>query len=1029
MTSMNFATKSVAAESSSNEVSLLNGAVTSSNDESRGTGDDYQGMITSCYDLNMDYFKITYTVDDASKLESWTWLLNIQPFTSSWGGWQCNAITLSDSTFANGEYTAYMTLDQIKESCTDGEVAGLNLSYCEVVGTAVTVTGFYACTGKMPGTEEDSSQESNVIPSTSSNEYVKALGDGWNLGNTFDSFDTNLNVPDLRENTWGNPDVTKELIQGIKAKGYKSIRVPMTVFRRYTEENGEYIIDETWLARYKEVVDWCVEEGFYVMINMHHDSVWLRDWDGNKSSQQYKLYVDCWEQIADYFKDEPDTVFFETINEPQFDYNTADNTKYDKLNAINEAAYNIIRNSGGNNGTRMIVIPSYNTNQEAESLDNLYNFITALKDENIIATIHYYSEWCFSANLGTTGFDDKVNGGELSAREALDKTFTKVYNQFVANGIGVIVGEYGLLGSWNGNEVGEYVKYLEHVTAVGHKDGFCMMFWDAGNYINRYDTENYAWYEPRLGAVMEAGMTSRSSTAACLDELFFDKEVTEDVEIPLYITEPEFVGIKGLVEGIDYTYDADKETILLKPSYVNCMYATLTDGEYGTFDDLVIQFTSGADWHEYLNKITTPVVGKATGSTDGITLPITYNGTKIRRISAFQRGGGVGACHTWCKYLQFGEDFLPDYENNELAIKKSFLGDSSIENGAVLVDVEMWDGQILAVWLNKDGSTFTCDSAYAEEISANLLTPEKIVVYVGEDTIPSQYINLPEGAKLFGTWTSDDSVMKMDGWPATITFSKTPTDFVAAGIVVYYYDITHYVGAQFAVKEKPEVSSITVDAGNQSDVVVSNVTNDAVIRYTIADTSVATVDNGVVYGKKAGTTTLTVTVTQYGRTDDFTALVKVNEVETPATSETPIPSETSAPIQTGVPAVLVETSNGGTVTQKYTICKGTMDELDLSKLVIRYKYTTDDNKVQNLWIDNAGVNLSTAPYYLNYTSNVCYTFGTDYVEISFTEVQCLGDGSMSLQLRMNNADWSSYSNFKEIGLEVYYDGQLILTQE
>lgn len=153
------------------------------------------------------------------------------------GGWECNAITLSDSTLENGEYTAYIPMQTIKDSCVEGDVAGVNLNYCEVENVKLQLTGFYACTGKIntepevtatPGQDIDSKD----IPATKSNQFMKAFGNGWNLGNTFDSFDTNLNVEDLRENTWGNPNVTKELLHAIKQEGFDSIRIPMTTYRR-----------------------------------------------------------------------------------------------------------------------------------------------------------------------------------------------------------------------------------------------------------------------------------------------------------------------------------------------------------------------------------------------------------------------------------------------------------------------------------------------------------------------------------------------------------------------------------------------------------------------------------------------------------------------------------------------------------------------------------------------------------------------------------------------------------------------------
>lgn len=925
---------------------------------------------------------------------------------------------------------------------TEKGQAEVNLLNGEVTSSSDTTRGTEV-------TEQPNEDTENIeIPETISTKYMKALGNGWNLGNTFDSFDTNLNVEDLRENTWGNPNVTKELIHAIKQEGFDSIRIPMTTYRRCSKVNGKYVIDETWLARYKEVVDWAVDEGFYVMINMHHDSSWLSNWDGNVNSDEYIRYTQCWEQIADYFKDEPEQVCFETINEPQFNYPTKENTIYDMLDAINMASYKIIRKSGGNNATRMIVLPTYNTNQNAESLTDLYEFIKGLHDENVIATIHYYSEWCFSGNLGTTGFDDPVNGGETTSRDAIVSTFKTVYDKFIANGIGIVVGEYGLLGT---NEVGEYVKYIESVNAVGHQYGMSMMFWDAGNYINRRDTENYSWNEPRLGEMVDASMKGRSSTAACLDELYFQAETEEDIEIPLRINGPKFVGIKGLTEGKDFTYDETKAIITLKAAYVNAKFATLGEKEYGVFDELLIQFTSGADWHEYLCKNSVATAGKANGSTSGITIPVTYNGAKVRRVSAYQRNGNVGPTHTWCKYLTFASDFTPDYKENKLTLNASFLNDSSITDAPVLVNVEMWDGQVLQIWMNKNGSTFDCDSKYAENTSAEIKNPEKMVIYVGENEIPSQYLNLPEGGTVYGTWITDSNVIKMDGWPATMTFGTTPTDFTMGGIVVYYYDIVQYVNAQFAIKAKPEVQGIALNVLETSKVQVSNLVDDAKVDYVVEDTSIASVENGVVTGLKAGSTIITATVEQYGRKDEFKATVTVSGSiatseepvisETPVTSEEPLGSETpvtsEAPVVSetpvasavpGIPDISVNTEVSGQVRQSFTIKNGSVKDFDLSKLVIRFYYSKDDNKEQNFWIDNAGIIFNGAPYYVNYTSNVKCKVTDQYVELSFAEEQILADGTLTIQTRMNNSDWSSYVNFNAVGWKAYYEGHLVCVE-
>lgn len=143
--------------------------------------------------------------------------------------------------------------------------------------------------------EKDTVPEDDSLKSQggmTSQEYVEAMGHGWNLGNSFDGVNTDESEEDTGETAWGNPVVTRELIHAVKEKGFDSIRIPLTLFRRYDSEDGNYTIDPDWLARYKEVVDWAVEEDMYVMANIHHDSwIWLKYWDGKTDSEEYVSFV------------------------------------------------------------------------------------------------------------------------------------------------------------------------------------------------------------------------------------------------------------------------------------------------------------------------------------------------------------------------------------------------------------------------------------------------------------------------------------------------------------------------------------------------------------------------------------------------------------------------------------------------------------------------------------------------------------------------------------------------------------------
>ena len=480
---------------------------------------------------------------------------------------------------------------------------------------------------------------------TESQKYVEAMGKGWNLGNSFDGFDSDLGKEDQGEEAWGNPVVTRELIKEIKEKGYDSIRIPFTAYRRYSEVDGKYVINQEWLDRYKEVVNWAVEEGLYVMINLHHDSwIWLADWNGDKNAVEYKMYVDLWEQLADEFKDIDEKVCFETINEPRFNAD-GDISKQDRLDMLNLAAYDVIRNSGGKNDTRMIVMPTMDTNHGLENSEPLKELITNLHDENIIATVHYYSEWVFSANLGKTGFDEPLFdwSNEYTARKAADEMFDIVSNTFMENGIGVVIGEWGLLGYDAGNEcnqLGEELKYYDYINYLANENDISIMFWDNGSGIDRLDKEYYSWKKPLVGNALEAGIRGeRSSYSTGLNTIYLSDKVNEDLEIELTLNGNDFEGIEGLTEGVDYTYNKEKSTVILLKDFVNNKFTSLVENEYGNIADLVMKFSSGADWHQYLEKYTQPILSNVEGTTGGFSIPTKFNGAKLRRATAFDKRG------------------------------------------------------------------------------------------------------------------------------------------------------------------------------------------------------------------------------------------------------------------------------------------------------------------------------------------------------------------------------------------------------
>lgn len=566
--------------------------------------------------------------------------------------------------------------------------------------------------------------EPDPAASLDSLEYAKAMGAGWNLGNSFDGLDaTGQSGPNAGgETAWGNPTVTEDLIHAVKKQGFSSIRIPMTIQGRYTEHphasstEYRYVINKDWLDRYKQVVDWALADGLYVMINMHHDSwLWLSSWDGTQSqtNAEYRMYTDFWKQLSKAFAGESARLSFETINEPQFKNTGVDDVNgIDEITKLNQTAYDIIRSVSGNE-RRTIVMPTLSTKSDDRYTRALQNQILSLHDEHIVATVHYYSEWVYSDNLGKTGFDESLFGDDRTPRSSADTLALHIKENFTDHGIGTVIGEYGLLAYDSADsylQPGEELKYYEYMNYLARTNGYALMFWDNGSGIDRH-VQNFAWKNPQIGEMLQSSIHSRSSYSQGLDTVYLSGHPTEQIAIPLTLNGNTFTGITGLRRGRDYDYDSSTRTVTLTQEYLNAAFNRASG--YGRFDELTMEFSSGAPWHEYLVYAQTPQITQSaavhgTRST-GITVPVQFNGNTVKSVSADRTVNGtpqsVGPNSSWWRFLQYGQAFTPDYVNGSFTLTSAFWNDPSVVDGDTHVRVDFFDGSTLDIAFTVTGDS------------------------------------------------------------------------------------------------------------------------------------------------------------------------------------------------------------------------------------------------------------------------------------------------------------------------------------
>jgi endoglucanase len=431
----------------------------------------------------------------------------------------------------------------------------------------------------------------------------------------------------------------------------------------------------------------------------------------------------------------PDTVMFETINEPEFNSGdgSANTENLRRLDLINKAAYDIIRSVPGN-AERMIVIPTYKTNH-AESPHTL-KFIkeTLNNNPNVIATVHYYGEWVFSNHLGRTIFDEQLfnqydPNDPTTQKGQADLFFDILESNFINNGIGVYVGEWGLLAYDNRDgktalQRGEELKYYEYVQHKAREfKGISLSFWDNGGGIDR-NSADYRWNIPSVGEAL--GCDVRSSYSTGLDTIYFRSAATADVTIPLTLNGNTFLGIQGLTEGVQYTYS--NGAVTLKREYINALFNDFN--YYGTFAALVMKFSGGLNWRQYLVRSHVPEAVASVGlRSAGITIPVKFNGNHVRRVSCYQGSNApsdiskpnmldysymnAGGAHaSWWPYLEYGGAYSVSYADGTISLTGTNTGHSgnffsTVYGGDYTLIIEFYDGSRVDIPLSVAGDPVT----------------------------------------------------------------------------------------------------------------------------------------------------------------------------------------------------------------------------------------------------------------------------------------------------------------------------------
>lgn len=418
-------------------------------------------------------------------------------------------------------------------------------------------------------------------------EATRLMGNGINLGNTLEACDNNVgiktNAPLSYETYWGQPKTTQAMIDGMKAAGFDTIRIPVAWMTNATHlYEGDYTIDADYMDRVEEVVRYARKAGMYVIVNDHWDGGWYGMF-GSESAETRALameaYKGMWQQIAERFRDYSDYLIFESANEElggRFDENSplycsdsvvtylTDDERYALTNEINQTFVDVVRATGGNNATRLLLIAGYSTNID-QTCDDRFQMPKDTADSKLMVSVHYYDPWSY---CGASSAASATKWGTVSDYEYMDQQLAKM-TKFTEAGYGVVIGEYGALPCSDGlkdNTLAYHTAFLDACT----KYDLTNCLWDCSGLYKRvsqtfadddilamYQEKRQANEEGQDYADVQAAAAAEAAAAAAEAPVTFQQDavVVDDQTALAWIMWND--GSWALTHSVGDTYNAD----------------------------------------------------------------------------------------------------------------------------------------------------------------------------------------------------------------------------------------------------------------------------------------------------------------------------------------------------------------------------------------------------------------------------------------------------------------------------------------
>ena len=353
---------------------------------------------------------------------------------------------------------------------------------------------------------------------------------GWNLGNSLDSTNNALSInssPQKFATAWGNPEPTEDQIDAVNKAGFNTIRIPVTWYQHLYQENGEYKINDTWMAYVKNIVDYAYERDMFIILNMHHeDFINVSKFTDDTYNEASAKLTGVWTRLSEEFKDYDQHLIFEGMNEPRetgnpsnSEWGDGDNNSWNYINKLNKVFIDIVRGQGSaNNKERLLMLPGYHAGNSAVTIRAIDVPSGA---GNVALSVHAYNPYFFC--MDTSSYANHTYPGQSGYGSDYKSELQTMFNSFKSimneKNVPIVLGEFS---ASDFNNTDSRVNWAKDYLSMAKEAGIPCVLWDnnvvadgstdngeAHGYLYRLTSTWYPNSKPVIAAMMDTvGVTN-----------------------------------------------------------------------------------------------------------------------------------------------------------------------------------------------------------------------------------------------------------------------------------------------------------------------------------------------------------------------------------------------------------------------------------------------------------------------------------------------------------------------------------------